>query len=123
MSPVNAEHGPCPDPLELLGAVYLGLTPNEREALNTFVECWHRHDSQAALADLVKRGLRAVVNEDDEQDDEAVCLALLAALDIEPEAIARLQRVAAAQFDGSLTWALSEAIEGAFAEAWEGDAP
>jgi hypothetical protein len=37
-----------------------------------------------------------------------------------PETIARLQRVANAQFDGDLKWTLSEIIDGALAELWAG---
>ena len=48
----QAEHCGCPDPLQALAALYLNLTPGERKSLKVFIETWHHHDSQAALADL-----------------------------------------------------------------------
>ena len=41
------------------------LTPNEIKALDVFVECFHRGNVTAATLDLIRRGLRAVVNETD----------------------------------------------------------
>ncbi|MBK1716668.1 hypothetical protein [Thiocystis violacea] len=62
MSPSSVLHS-CPDPLEALADIYLDLSASERLALGTFIDSRHGHDSQAALSDLVRRGLREVVTE------------------------------------------------------------
>lgn len=92
----------------------LALTADELAVIHQYlgstdpqdIEAWATSVVQARLADLTP---------------PADPRAILGALDIQPETIDRLQRVADAQFDGDLTWAISEALDGAFAEAWEGE--
>lgn len=59
---------PCPDPFKALAGLYFDLSADERETLKHVIGIRHSDDSQAALADLVRRGLRDVVREDADPD-------------------------------------------------------
>ena len=62
---------PCPDPFKSLSGLCFDLSADERETLKHVIDIRHSDDSQAALADLVRRGLRDVVREDADPDTMA----------------------------------------------------
>ena len=74
---LGADREPCPtvrqvaaeDAFKALAALYLDLSPTERETLSVFIECVHNHDAQAAHVDLIRRGLRDAVNEGADDED------------------------------------------------------
>lgn len=48
----------------------LNLSPADRATLSVFIACHHQHDAQTALLDLIRRGLREIVSEGADEEEE-----------------------------------------------------